>query len=198
MAMSRVSRGGALKPATDRAAAGRLLRATAGAFVSALAILITMVLPAEYGLDPTGVGARIGLLRPAAARSPAVQGIPLPTGSKDPVTRDPAPFRTDELTLTLAFGEGAEIKASMRAGQRFLFTWTAEGGPVDVDMHGEPFNAAPNVFTSYWKAEDQTSGHGSFEAPFDGKHGWYWEHVNSAPVTIKVKVSGYYDAIARQ
>ena len=62
----------------------------------------------------------------------------------------------------------------------------------------KPFNAAPNVFTSYWKAEDQTSGHGSFEAPFDGKHGWYWEHVNSAPVTIKVKVSGYYDAIARQ
>jgi hypothetical protein len=174
----------------------QLLLATAGALAAAAVILVAVVLPAEYGIDPTGFGARVGLLRPAAG-APSL-GLALPTGSKIPITKDPAPYRTDELTLTLDFGEGKEIKASMHTGQRFVYSWTADGGEVDFDMHGEPFNAPKEVFTSYWKDEDKTSANGSFEAPFDGKHGWYWENFNDKKVTIKLKISGYYDSVALQ
>lgn len=38
-----------------------LLKSTFIAAVAALAILITMILPAEYGIDPTGVGRLTGL-----------------------------------------------------------------------------------------------------------------------------------------
>lgn len=46
----------------------RLVRATLVSIVVAAVILVTTVLPAEYGIDPTGIGARLGLdvLQPAA------------------------------------------------------------------------------------------------------------------------------------
>lgn len=41
--------------------AGRLFRSTVLAAFVALVILIMVVLPAEYGFDPTGVGHLLGL-----------------------------------------------------------------------------------------------------------------------------------------
>jgi len=41
---------------------GKLLRSTCLALVAAVAILLMFILPADYGLDPTGVGQRLGLL----------------------------------------------------------------------------------------------------------------------------------------
>ncbi len=61
-------------------------------------------------------------------------------------------------------------------------------------MHGEQPNAG-EVFTSYWKDKNQTSANGTFVAPFDGTHGWYWRNRGDKPVTIKVKVSGFYNKL---
>ena len=40
---------------------GQLLRSTIIALVSAVIILVAIVLPSEYGIDPTGVGQKLGL-----------------------------------------------------------------------------------------------------------------------------------------
>jgi hypothetical protein len=40
---------------------GQLLRSTVIAVITAGVLLITIVLPAEYGIDPTGVGQALGL-----------------------------------------------------------------------------------------------------------------------------------------
>ena len=61
-------------------------------------------------------------------------------------------------------------------------------------MHGEKPNDGDN-FSSYWKDRDQSEAHGSFVAPFDGVHGWYWKNRGSEPVTVTVKVSGYFDKL---
>ena len=42
------------------------MRATLLAMIIAGVLLVTIVLPAEYGLDPTGIGRALGLFRPAA------------------------------------------------------------------------------------------------------------------------------------
>jgi hypothetical protein len=176
----------------------QLWRATGFAALVAAIILTTIVLPAEYGIDPTGIGARIGLTRlPETEPARAPHSSPLLAGATEPVSRHTAPFRTDETTLTLASGQGAEIKATMRRGDRFVFSWTSDD-LVDFDMHGEAANAKPGEYTSYWKDEDQTSASGSFEAPFDGIHGWFWQNLGPDPVTITLVTSGFYDAIARQ
>jgi hypothetical protein len=174
----------------------QLVRATLVALGTAAIVLIVAVLPAEYGIDPTGVGRRIGLLRPAPAEVALTPG-PADATLGQPVVKEGTPFRTDEMTLTLGSGDGAEIKAWMTRGRRFVFSWTSEGGVVNVDMHGEPIDAADGEFTSYWKDEDKTAGHGAFEAPFDGTHGWFWENLGPEPVTIRLQTSGYYDKLGR-
>jgi len=183
----------------------RLLKATGVALVIAAVILVTAVLPAEYGIDPTGIGQRLGLVTlsagataeptpAAAAESDQPLSLPL-VSALNAVWKAPAAYRSDELSLTLKPGEGAEIKADMKAGDRFMFSWTAEGGAVSFDMHGEKFDAASDDFSSYWKSRAKTDGHGEFQAPFSGKHGWYWENPGDKPVTVKVKTSGFYEKL---
>jgi hypothetical protein len=188
---------------TLHASTPQLLKATTLTLAAAGAILLTTVLPAEYGIDPTGIGEALGL---AALHTPttesALAATPTPSASTpavDPtasVIQQPTPFQTGEMTLTLQANEGAEVKAQMRAGEAFVFSWVSEGGPVNFDMHGEKPNDGDN-FTSYWKDREKSEGHGSFTAPFDGSQGWYWKNKGTAPVTITVKVTGYFQKLYR-
>jgi hypothetical protein len=163
-------------------------------------LLVTVILPAEYGVDPTGAGRALGLYRePAAgigdAETAAAQGA-MPAGTTT-LTRSPVPYRSDEMSLVLKPGEGGEIKAVMAAGQYFVYTWTATGGTVDVDMHGEAFDPKGEEATSYWKDEYQPGDQGIFTAPVAGRHGWFWQNLNDDPVTITVRTSGFYERLMR-
>jgi hypothetical protein len=48
-------------PTPELPSARRLLKSTVLAALVAAAILVTIVLPAEYGVDPTGIGRALGL-----------------------------------------------------------------------------------------------------------------------------------------
>jgi hypothetical protein len=183
---------------TDLPSSGQLVRATLFASVVASLILVTIVLPVEYGLDPLGTGRASGLFRP---RTPTVAApkddvAPL-TPRASVLVKSATPFRSDEMTVRLESGEGVEIKASMTRGQRLVYSWASTGGAVDVDMHGEAVGAADDEYTSYWKDEGQTHQHGALDAPVTGNHGWYWQNLNDTPVTITVKVSGFYEKLHR-
>lgn len=189
----------------------QLWKATGIAVFVAFVILIIAVLPVEYGIDPTGIGKKLGLVKMAAAR--VATPLPLASNSPTPVTVTPGngapsapaqtvmqralPFRSDEMSLTLKPGEGAEIKAVMLKGDQFVFGWIAENGKVEFDMHGEVTNARNDEFTSYWKETDRADGHGTFTAPFDGTHGWFWRNNGNVSVTVRVKVSGFYEKLYR-
>lgn len=191
----------------------QLTKATGISLIIAAAILLAAVLPAEFGIDPTGIGKVLGFtkMKPlvteaASVIAPVAPVVTLP----DPVVATPVtqeqtvtvakndvPLRSDEMSLTLQPGEGAEIKATMRKDAQFVFSWAAKGGKVNFDMHGEPPNAG-DKFTSYWAAKQQSSAQGTFVAPFDGTHGWYWRNRGDKPVTVKVKVSGFHEKLSKQ
>lgn len=175
-----------------------LAKATGGAAIAAVTILTLFVLPAEYGIDPTGVGGALGLTGMVAAKPDAPQAAvaepnpaapALPTGAS--IARA-GTLRQDSMTITLEPHSGQEVKAHMQAGDSFMFSWVTTGGPVKVDMHGEKPNAAEGEFTSYWEEREQTSAQGSFTAPFAGTHGWYWRNKGDTPVTVTVKTTGFY------
>jgi hypothetical protein len=175
------------------------------AAVVAAAVLVLFVLPAEYGVDPTGIGARVGLMGIREAEDKDLDVATLATSSQvadaapisvlDALWKSATPFRAEEMSLTLGPDEGAEIKAMMQVGDRMMFTWSAAGGSVSFDMHGEALNAGKDDFTSYLKGRGETAGHGSFQAPFAGTHGWYWRNRGDTPVTIRVKTAGYYEKL---
>ncbi len=177
----------------------QLWKATGIAIVIAAVLLTTIVLPAEYNIDPTRIGGALGLTTmsgtdtAAKASAPAAAAAPT-TAADDPVVRRDTPFQSETMTLTLEPGKGAEIKAAMKDGDRFVFTWSAEGGPVNFDMHGERPNAG-NAFTSYRKDRQQSAGHGSFVAPFAGTHGWWWSNKGDQPVTVTVTTAGYFEKL---
>ncbi len=184
----------------DLPPSARLLRATLLAASIAGVLLVTVILPAEYGIDPTGIGTALGLYR---AREAAAALLPTSAAGADGATaaagslfKSPTPYRTDAMSVTLAAGEGAEIKAQMAAGERLVFSWTSSGGGVDVDMHGESLDKGTGD-RSYWTGEFESSGHGAFEAPMAGNHGWFWQNLNDQPVTISVKTSGFYTKLFR-
>jgi hypothetical protein len=172
----------------------QLVRAIGLALVVAAIVLVTAVLPAEYGIDPTGIGNAIGLRRPPA--SAVDMSIPVTPEAAATVTKSDVAFRSDEMTLTLKPGEGAEIKASMVKGGSYVFSWTVAGGTVEFDMHGEHTDGTGGE-ASYAKGEDAASGHGTFHAPFDGRHGWFWQNLTWEPVTITLKTSGFYSRIEK-
>ena len=188
-------------PQSELPTTRQLLRATAAAIAAAALLLTTIVLPAEYGIDPVGVGRALGIARPPepeaeidVVESAAVVNA---SGSRPALQRRPVAFRTDETPLVLASGEGAELKAIMAAGQTMVYSWQAEGGGVDVDMHGEPANAQDGEAKSYWKDEGQLGDHGVFTAPLTGRHGWFWQNLNDTPVTIRLRTSGFYERIVK-
>lgn len=176
-----------------------LIKATVGAALLAGALLVTTVLPAEYGIDPTGLGKAMGLTalnrsaEPASATpvvSSAIAAAAAPDSS--PVRKHDEAYQTRTFSLQLAPDQGTELKAIMEQGERFIFNWEVEGGVVNFDMHGEPVNAAEDEFTSYWVARNAPSASGSFTAPFKGTHGWYWRNRADNPVTVHISMSGFF------
>jgi len=172
-----------------------LHRATFGIALMTTLLTIVAVLPAEYGVDPTGIGARLGL----TALGELKHADTADAGSEEaakPESPPVATFRTDEFTLTLAPNEGTEVKAAMAGEAQLIYSWTVQGGRVFYDFHGEPKGAPSDVFTSFEKGT-AASAKGEFEAPFEGVHGWYWKNVGKQPVTIQLRTSGLYTSIAR-
>jgi len=167
-----------------------LTRSAIGAAVVGGIVLLVAVLPAEAGIDPTGIGTWLGLTAMGESRAP-----PAPTPA--PVAPAAFEFRTDTVEVNLRPGEGTEVKAVMRAGDQLVYTWTADGGAVLYDFHGEPKGAAADVFTSYAKGTSPTEK-GTFEAPFEGIHGWYWKNTGPSGVTVKLETTGVYASIGRK
>lgn len=102
----------------------------------------------------------------------------------------------DEMSVTLAPGQGAEVKVEAKQGAKINYSWTVEGGVVNFDAHGEAF-AAPDKTHSYKKGRGAASDEGEITAAFDGKHGWFWRNRGDKDVTVKVRATGDYTNFKR-
>jgi hypothetical protein len=176
---------------------GQINRATSLAALIAGALLVTVVMPNEYGVDPTGIGSVLGLKAAGdGKRAELLTEEPPATASEPEAAPAAAPgIKTGKVALTLQPGEGKEVKATMKAGEEFDFNWSTDGGEVVFDQHGEMTGGANDEFTSYEKGT-KASASGKFRAPFDGTHGWYWKNRTDGPVTITVTATGTFEKFA--
>lgn len=175
-----------------------LIKATFFAFSTGCILLVSIILPAEYGVDPTGLGAKLGLTQLSMASESKSVNIAMQSENLEsvsviePVWKSSAPFRSDTMTLTLFPNQGAEIKAIMKKNENLVFNWEVKGGVAYFDMHGEALDAVGDEFTSYWEGDNETITSGTFIAPFDGTHGWYWQNKGSEPIEVHLSTSGFY------
>ncbi|HEX8570645.1 MAG TPA: transmembrane anchor protein [Caulobacteraceae bacterium] len=204
--------------ASELPSTGKLLRSTGLAALIAGALLVTVVLPAEYAVDPTGAGEILGLTEMGRVKrslaAEAEQAGDEGTGAADAANLlppealaaapaapaatplQPAPpgaAQTHETSITLAPDEAAEVKLVMRQGARAEYSWASSGGRVNFDVHGD---GAGIKYHGYGKGSD-VRAQGVLVAAFDGNHGWFWRNRSGAPVTITLKTSGAYSDIKR-
>lgn len=207
----------------------QLLRSTIIAAIIACVLLVTVVMPSEYAIDPTGVGRALGLTQmgevkiqlaeearadEAAAQTPtpppaetiaAAPAVPATTPAA-PTEVTPAPEQPaapeqaalqHEISITLSPNQGAEVKLEMKQGAKVNYRWTANGGVVNYDTHGDPYNAPRGFYHGYGKGRSTPQDSGVLEAAFDGKHGWFWRNRTSKPVIVTLRTQGDYISIKR-
>ena len=202
--------------------ARQLIRSTVVAAVAAAAILIAIVLPAEYGIDPTGIGRMLGLTEMGEIKEQLSreaeedrrrdrENAPAPTPDRrsglgaliagllvGEARAQAAPSlaqagRKDETSFVLTPGQGIEVKLRMRKGDKANFKWTATGGEVNYDLHADGSGQS----ISYKKGRAVGGDEGVLTAAFDGNHGWFWRNRTKNDVTVVLQTAGDYSEIKR-
>jgi hypothetical protein len=202
----------------------QLLRSTVIAVGVAAALLVTVVMPSEFAIDPTGAGRVLGLtqmgeikitlaeeaaadaaVQPAAAPAvqvnepvqPVVQEQVAAVPVAEPAAEPQPVLKSDEMSVTLKPGEASEIKLEMLDKAKVSYEWTTNGIPVNHDTHGEPYNGPNGYYHSYSKGKQVEGDKGEFTAIFDGTHGWFWRNRSNSDVTITLKTKGEYLSVKR-
>ena len=184
----------------------RLALLVGGGFVVASLITVCAVLPAEFHLDPTGLGAATGLMglsaEPEAKSAPSSAASPGQPSTAALAREYPTPFRTDTIDIPLkgaeSTGSELEYKVKMKAGQTLIYSWSVAAPPQEFyyDFHSQKWpDSSPKETVISHKSGVGIGGNGAMVAPFDGIHGWYLQNQSEKPVVVHLKISGFYDLL---
>ena len=151
-----------------------------GAVAAAAFAMVLFVLPAEYDIDPTGLGEVMGIKGMSGYQVGAL------------TTLDAGVYQ-DRASFWLAPFESVEYKYTLSEGQSMVFDWYTESdlaADVIFEMHSE-INADPEQSVTF-ELNRGDSQRGSFVAPFNGVHGWYWENRGVGEVEVVLQATGFF------
>jgi len=166
-----------------------LIKASLAAVVLAALLSITVILPAEYGIDPTGLGESMGFTKLHQNGGDSQDTAGQNTSSQD----DSASTEFETIEVLVPAGRGIEYKFFMQKHQSLEYSWLSEAD-LYFDLHGEPEGDTSGYFLSYTIAESNAVK-GSFVAPFTGSHGWYWKNKTANDISVQLLVKGQYKTI---
>lgn len=195
----------------DLPTSAQLIKSTILAAAAAVVILATVVLPSEYGIDPTGIGKAVGLAEMGEIKvqlSEEAEADRLQELQNAGAIEEQSSLRggffsffvsaahaqtlesdwTDQYSVTLTPGEGIEVKLVMAEGAEAEFRWVAENGVVNFDLHGD--GGGKNI--RYEKGRAVAGDEGVLTAAFTGNHGWFWRNRDGQDVTVTLFVRGDY------
>ncbi len=206
--------------ASELPSTARLLKSTAVAAVTALIILVTVVLPAEYGVDPTRVGSVLGLTEmgrikmqlaeeAAAEETESVAETVDSTPASSPPNKISTNITPEESFETISSATPAE-EAAPQWRDEVSFTLAADAAAEYKLAMKEGEAAEFEWFTDGAKSNFDTHGdrpglkyfnyekgslarqEGTLTAAFDGSHGWFWRNRSGGPLTITLRTRGEY------
>lgn len=185
--------------------------------VTAGALFTAFVLPAEYGIDPTGLGKLTGISALAKNTTPSAEGTDfgqnltfnieeydleaeaINKSIRGLLKLEEKAFKSETIMLEIEDLGEIEHKFVLPQDSSLLYSWkvlNGKGEGVFYEFHGHPSSAdAPNYPDGFEQAYSKGEGmgqSGSFTAPFPGYHGWYFMNLEEGPIQIKLTVSGYY------
>jgi hypothetical protein len=163
-----------------------LFKATGFAAILAVIVLVLIILPTEYNIDPTGFGKMSGLSQLYSTEDTAE--------IKQTLTADNPKAQQDTVTIEVLPGEGLEYKFFLEAQQKLVYSWNTNGESLYFDFHGEPQGDTTGFFESFTIATSNKMN-GTLTTPFAGSHGWYWRNDTDSAITISLMTKGSYKII---
>jgi len=173
----------------------RLAAAAGAALLVAGLVLVMFVLPAEYGVDPLGVGARVGLVELGAVGKQVEalnESATAGAGQATLIVPQERAFKSETVEFKVGPREGMEYKYRLDKGEALLFSWKTTG-PVAFEFHAEPDGAPRGYAQTYEKGDGKSDATGTLTAPFPGIHGWYWENKTDKEITVTLTSAGFYN-----
>lgn len=180
-------------------------------------ILSIAVLPAEYGIDPTGLGKILGFnklyqkpaetegsLVVAGANSTKIllikdggcePGVERPKEADNPAPEAQYTEREDSVQIHLPAGKGKEYKVRILKYGKLMYDWHTDKGFVYSDLHGDVKEEKPSKET-YYESYTVANSHtltGTLLAAYEGVHGWWFKNNTSEPITLTVHMKGEYE-----
>lgn len=163
-----------------------LIISMVSAVMLAFCILIAFIGPAEYGIDPTGLGNKLGL---------TVLAKPLPESVKKVMSCPTGEQTTgwqDIVQITIPAKSDLEYKFYLQKNAHIGYAWSSDADAVYFDFHGEPAGDKTGYFKSYRETTANAS-EGDLKAPFTGTHGWYWKNDTNKTIQVILKTKGQYE-----
>jgi hypothetical protein len=169
-------------------------------------ILFGFVLPAEYGRDPTGLGKLTG-----SAKLFAPQEIKIaPVVGRAPAQRSEKnlSYHQHMVRIPLAAagdpkgGDKVEYKVRQPVGATFVYDWSVSGLPEDMrsnfysQLHGHTLESREAMTVVEYRTQLMDRDAGTVTSTVDGINGWYFENRAKTPVTVEVKIAGFYTLVA--
>jgi hypothetical protein len=203
----------------------QLIRSTIVAAVSAVVLLYTVVLPSEYGVDPTGIGRALGLTEMGEIKARLAKEAAEDAAATQPSPSKPAPSpeATKAPTAPAVASPSVDAPASQSMPVSNKPTWRDEmsftltpGQGIEIKLkmkEGEKalyswsvqggvvnfdtHGDAMGRSISYEKGRGSASDEGELIAAFTGHHGWFWRNRGKSDVKVILKTGGDYSDIKR-
>ncbi|MEC7936014.1 MAG: transmembrane anchor protein [Candidatus Neomarinimicrobiota bacterium] len=185
----------------DLPSSAQLLKSTIIAIIMIVILFVMVILPAEYGTDPTGVGKLLGLKEMGDIKMSLLEE------SQNESLQESEPFsifsdsveaekisntiNEDEVEITIEPGKAIEIKLEMKIGDIVQYEWRTIKGGLNYNLHGDGYKGSKKSI-NYKKGRMVPSDSGELKAEFDGYHGWFWRNREKFSVTVILQTSGDY------
>ena len=196
----------AQKPSeNDLPSSSQLLQSTIIALTIAVTLLLCIVIPAEYGKDPTGVGKLLGLkemgeikmrLEKESLHEKQVHNEHISLKAEIIESSKIIEENQDMLEFIIEPNEAIEIKLEMVEGSFAKYEWETKNGGLNYNLHGDGYKGSQKSIT-YKKGRMTSSDIGEIISEFDGYHGWFWRNRNNTAVTVTLETVGDYIQIKK-
>ena len=185
----------------DLPSSAQLFKSTIIAIIMIVILFVMVILPAEYGTDPTGVGKILGLKEMGDIKMSLLEE------SQNESLQESEPFSIDTdsveaekisdtinedvVEITIEPGKAIEIKLEMKIGDIVQYEWRTIKGGLNYNLHGDGYKGSKKSI-NYKKGRMVPSDSGELKAEFDGYHGWFWRNREKFSVTVILQTSGDY------
>ena len=189
----------------DLPSSSQLLKSTIIALAIAGVLFLCVVIPAEYGTDPTGVGKLLGLKKMGEIKAKLkIEAINedqklhenISTNEEKKESFQKSIIKKDITEFVIAPDDAIEIKLEMQQGSSVKYKWTTNDRGLNYNLHGDGYKGLQKS-TTYKKGRMTTTDNGELKAEFDGYHGWFWRNRNSETVNVILETDGEYIQIKR-